>query len=145
MTLPTSAGAAQPASLARRGLALVYETLLLAAVLLAGALPFVMLTHRLDHAVGRLLLQFYLVALIGIYFTWQWKRGGRTLAMKTWRLRLITRNGAPVGWKRAWIRYLVALPGALLAGAGFLWALADRDRQFLHDRVAGTRIIRDEG
>jgi uncharacterized RDD family membrane protein YckC len=135
---------AQPAGLARRVLALAYEALLLAAVLLAGAFPFVMLTHRLDHAVGRLLLQFYLVALMGIYFTWQWRHGGRTLAMKSWRLRLVTRNGAPVGWKGAWIRYLVALPGALLAGVGFLWALADRDRQFLHDRLAGTRIVNSD-
>lgn len=38
-------------------------------------------------------------------------------------------------------RYLVALAGSLLFGAGFLWALLDGDRQFLHDRLAGTRII----
>jgi hypothetical protein len=26
-------------------------------------------------------------------------------------------------------------------GSGFLWALLDRKRHFLHDRLAGTRII----
>jgi len=41
-------------------------------------------------------------------------------------------------------RFLFALAGSLLAGAGFLWALVDRDGLFLHDRLAGTRIINDE-
>jgi uncharacterized RDD family membrane protein YckC len=137
------ADAAQPAGLARRSLALVYEALLLVAVILIGAAPFVMLTHRLDHDIERPLLQFYLVTLAGIYFTWQW-RHGRTLAMRTWRLQLVTRDGAPLAWKHAWTRYFTALPGALLLGLGFLWALVDRDRQFLHDRVAGTMVINEE-
>ncbi|MBI4203902.1 MAG: RDD family protein, partial [Betaproteobacteria bacterium] len=38
-------------------------------------------------------------------------------------------------------RFLFALGGLVLCGAGFAWALFDRDRQFLHDRLAGTRIV----
>jgi uncharacterized RDD family membrane protein YckC len=40
------------------------------------------------------------------------------------------------------LRFFLALLGLLLAGAGFWWALVDRDRQFLHDRLAGTRLVR---
>jgi uncharacterized RDD family membrane protein YckC len=29
----------------------------------------------------------------------------------------------------------------VLGVVGLLWALVDRDRQFLHDRLAGTRLV----
>lgn len=132
------------ASLARRGLALVYEALLLAAVLLAGSLPFVVLTHGTDRLLARPLFQLYLLALAGAYFVWQWRRGGQTLAMKTWRVRLVTRAGDSPTWGHALKRFLFALAGTLLLGAGFLWALVDREGLFLHDRLAGTRIIKEE-
>lgn len=130
--------------LARRALSLVYETLLLVAVLIAGALPFLLLTREADPALSRLLLQLHLLALCGVYFIWQWLRGGQTLPMKTWRIRLVTRNGDPLTLRRAVCRYLLALAGLALFGAGFLWALIDRDRQFLHDRLAGTKLVKDE-
>jgi uncharacterized RDD family membrane protein YckC len=136
---------APPASLARRAAALVYEALLLASVLLLGSLPFVMLAHDMGHAAARPVFQLYLLALAGVYFVWQWKRGGRTLAMRTWRLRLVTRAGAPVTWGLGLKRFLFAVPAFLLLGSGFLWALVDREGLFLHDRLAGTKIIRDEG
>ncbi len=137
---PAPASGAQFAGLGRRLLSLVYEALLAAAVVLAGSLPFVIFAHGAG-PVARPMFQLYLVALTGAYFTWQWRRGGRTLAMKTWRLRLVTSAGGELGWSDAVKRYLYALGGTLALGAGFLWALIDRDRLFLHDRLAGTKII----
>ena len=136
---------APAAGLGRRALALVYESLLLVAVLFAGTLPFLMLVDDTGSAPGRLLLQFYLLALCGAYFVWQWLRGGQTLPMKTWRIRLVTRDAAPLTLRHAICRYLLALAGLALFGIGFLWAFVDRERQFLHDRLAGTRIVKDEG
>ena len=133
-----------PATLRRRALALVYEALLLLALVFIGSLPFVMITQGLDRSIERPLFQLYLVLLMGLYFTWQWCHGGQTLALKTWRLRVVTREGSQLGWGDALKRYAFALPGALLLGAGFLWALADRERLFLHDRLAGTRIVASE-
>ena len=138
---PAADDGAPPATLARRALALIYEALLLTAVVFIGSLPFVMLVHAADHAIARLLLQLYLVALTGLYFAWQWRQAGQTLAMKTWRMRLVTRAGAPLTWGHALKRFAFALPGTLLFGAGFLWALVDRDGLFLHDRLAGTKIV----
>ena len=143
---PPAETGAPIAGLARRALALVYEALLLAALLLAGSLPFVMLTHdEMGPGLARPLFQLYLVALTGVYFIEQWRRGGRTLPMRTWRLRLVTQDGASLGWKHALKRFLIALPGTLLLGSGFLWALVDREGLFLHDRLAGTKIVKDEG
>ncbi len=134
----------QRATLARRAMSLVYEALLLTALALAGSLPFVMLTHEMTDGLARPLLQLYLVVLSGAYFAWQWRRGGRTLAMKTWRLRVVTRDGAPLSWRHALVRYGLALAGTVPLGAGFLWALVDREGLFLHDRLAGTKIIKEQ-
>jgi uncharacterized RDD family membrane protein YckC len=125
----------------RRLLSLGYEAFLLAAILLCAAVLFHMIEHLLAAPHVRALFQGYLVAVAGAYFVWQWVRGGQTLPMKTWRLRLVSQQGEPVGLPRASLRYALALVSVALCGAGFLWALVDRDRQFLHDRLAGTRIV----
>jgi uncharacterized RDD family membrane protein YckC len=129
------------APLHRRLLSLVYESLLLAALLMAGALPFVLAAQAADAVAARALFQLYLLALAGAYFAWQWLRGGQTLPMKTWRLRLVTREGAPLTRAHALKRLVFAVAGTAAMGAGFLWALIDRDRRFLHDRLAGTKIV----
>ena len=81
--------------------------------------------------------------------------------MKTWRLQLAMADGSPVTRKAALLRYLACWIGPVLAilayallrkadwGAqatwliafNFLWAFVDPQRQFLHDRIAGTRLV----
>ena len=114
---------------------------LIAALLLAGMVPLVVVTDAWDAPLKRTLTQLYLVGLAGFYFVRQWTRGGQTLAMKTWRIRLVAGSGAAVSTGQAVLRCACALAGIALGGFGFLWALFDRERQFLHDRLAGTRII----
>ena len=122
-------------------MSLVYEALLLAAVLMLGALPFVLGAQGAERIAARPVFQLYLIALAALYFGWQWRHGGQTLPMKTWRLKLVRREGGPLTAAQALIRYLFALAGTAALGAGYLWALIDPEGQFLHDRLAGTRII----
>jgi uncharacterized RDD family membrane protein YckC len=129
------------AGLPRRLVSLIYEALLLAAVLLAAGLIFTLLFGDARTGPLRYLLQAYLATVSGVYFAWQWQQGGQTLPMKTWKMRVEMADGAPLTLRIAAIRYVLALAGLLCLGLGFLWALADRDRQFLHDRLAGTRIV----
>jgi uncharacterized RDD family membrane protein YckC len=134
-----------PARLGRRLLSLCYEALTFAAVLLAGGFLLTLLAVSAGAVLARPVLQVILLLLAGTYFAWQWRRGGQTLAMKAWRIRLVTASGAELTWRHAILRFALAVPGVLLCGSGFLWVLIDRDRQFLHDRLAGTRIVMDEG
>lgn len=136
--------------------------LLFGVVAVTGALFSVLFQQR--HALYlRHMLQLWLLLVITTYFIWFWTHSGQTLAMKTWRIRLETVEGKQVELKRAFIRYLLAwlwiLPGLALAWAVdaknwelafipatnvLLWALMiyiDPQRQFLHDRLAGTRIV----
>ena len=124
-------------SLKRRFACLVYEALLLAALLFMAGYLVVGLRPQ-EHA-G--LFRLYLLAVCGGYFVWFWRHGGQTLPMKTWGIRLVDVAGRPVRLANAWLRYLYAVLGTAAFGLGFVWAIWDRDRQFLHDRLAGTRLV----
>jgi uncharacterized RDD family membrane protein YckC len=121
---------------------MVYELLLVTAVVFVAALPFLYMVGNAPTGWLRHVFQFYLVGVLFAYFSAFWMRSGQTLAMKTWRIRLVNPNGEPVTLKQAALRFTLALLGLLLAGAGFWWALFDRDRQFFHDRIVGTRLVR---
>ena len=127
----------------RRIASMVYESLLLAAVLFIAA--FVYIQFRNPRAPGGMIFfQLYLLLVISGYFLWFWTHGGRTLAMKTWRLRLVRADGGPVGAAQGVLRLAIAIVGVACFGIGILWAVWDPERQFLHDRIAGTRLIRTE-
>jgi uncharacterized RDD family membrane protein YckC len=163
-------------SLFRRLASLGYEGLLVAAIALVGGFAFSGGAAALralfgtagaigPGAVERALLQVFLVALLGAYFVWSWVRGGQTLAMKTWKLRVVRPDGGPLDARRALARFALA---GLALGTGFVaalwllrhpaslagwiamlpatadlaWAIGDRERQFLHDRLSGTRVVR---
>ncbi len=112
----------------------------------------------------RTALQAYLAAVFAAYFLWCWLRGGQTLAMKAWRIRLVSPGKSRVSPRTALARLVLAalfvgsFCAALIAafvhrnpwiafatlvasGTGIGWALVDRERQFLHDRLAGTRLV----
>ncbi|MEO7743117.1 MAG: RDD family protein [Usitatibacter sp.] len=129
------------ASLTRRLASGLYELLLLVALVFIATLPFSYLFGDATHGWRRHLLQAWVVIVMAAYFTWFWTRGGQTLPMKTWRFRVVRADGAPLSGARALHRYALAVLGFLALGLGFLWALVDRDGQFLHDRLAGTALV----
>ena len=131
-----------PATFLARIAAMVYELLLVTAVLFVASLPFLYLVGNAESGWRHFAFQMYLTGVLFTYFSAFWMRSGQTLAMKTWRIRLIDRNGGRPTLRQSALRFVIALIGLLLAGAGFWWALFDRDRQFLHDRIAGTRLVR---
>ena len=141
VTPPPAAPSLEAATLKRRLISLIYEALILAAMLLAATLPMVMVTKGWAHDTARSALQSWLLLACGAFYMWQWSGTGQTLPMKTWKLRLVCADGAPVPRMRAAGRYAVALVSISAMGMGFLWAVLDRDKQFLHDRLAGTRLV----
>lgn len=143
---------------------MVYEALLLFGVLFIAGWIFSTLLQQRHALYLRHAQQIWLFLVLGLYFAWFWSHGGQTLPMKTWRIRLVTEKGRPPGFWHAVARYLLAwlwfMPGLALAWAlgahasllawiplanMVLWALTiylDPQRQFLHDRLAGTRLVR---
>lgn len=131
------------ASLRVRLIAMVYEALLLAALMLAMTALFVALVGDAHEQPLRSVLRAFLLLVAGIYCVWSWTGGRRTLAMRTWRIRVVDRRGAAPAAGTAVLRYIYAVLGIGAGALGIAWALFDRERQFLHDRLAGTRIVAD--
>ncbi|MGV8942487.1 RDD family protein [Thermomonas sp.] len=80
----------------------------------------------------------------GVYASLSWRRGGQTIGMRPWRMRVADAGtGSNASWRQAWIRYAVGSASLLLAGLGFWWAWIDRDRLTWHDRASRTRMLRE--
>jgi uncharacterized RDD family membrane protein YckC len=137
---PVAADAAP--SIRRRLAAMLYESMLLFAIAFIATwlFQFAAGTFQID-GWRRNMLQLFVLAMFAIYFLWCWLRGGQTLAMKTWRIRVVSKNGhrrlSPAAALLRFIYALFLVPTFI----GILWALVDRDRQFLHDRLAGSLLI----
>ncbi len=134
---------AETASLWRRLGAVVYDALLLVALLVLGSFLYVPIAgHVLPAPLGRAVYQILLFAIGFVYFTGFWTHGGQTLGLRTWRLRLVARDGGPVTWSQATRRFALALISWICFGLGFLWVLVDREKLAWHDRYSGTRLTR---
>lgn len=150
-------------NLSRRMACWLYEGLLLFALLFIAVLIQGVLGLLIPALQGAHVLQVVLFAVFGAYFVWFWSRGGQTLAMKTWRIRVVDPQGRALTRVRALARYALCwlwflpplaavapfhLPAAestvIVAGWVAIWALLSRfhpQRQFLHDALAGTRLV----
>lgn len=120
---------------------MAYDGLLLVALLLVVTFIFTLIFGSVAAAELRYLLQALLWLVIGAYFLWYWIHGGQTLAMQTWRIRLVDHRGGEVALRQALLRYVAASAGILFFGAGLFWALFDREGLFLHDRLVGSRLV----
>ncbi len=165
-TAPTDPAPAPPELLAPRLIprmgSWVYEGLLLFGVIFIAGYLFGTLTQTRNAMDNRLALQAFLFCVLGVYFVWFWTHG-QTLAMKTWRIRVVDVRGQPLTQQCALKRYLVAwvwcIPPLVMAyaaslqfagtGAVFvlwvaLWASLSHFhplKQFWHDEWAGTRLV----
>jgi len=117
---------------------MLYESLLVFAVAFFAGWIFYFASGGRDATHGwlRHAEQAFILAVLGAYFLWCWLRGGQTLAMKAWKIRLININP-----KNAILRFALAVL-FVPTGISILWTFFDEDRQFLHDRLAGTRLVR---
>lgn len=121
--------------------ACAYELLLLIALWFIAALLFISIFGDATHSYKRYFLQFYLWLITGAYFVWCWRKSGQTLAAQTWKIKLVNQAGSTLNAKQAVIRYVLSSLSALVFGLGFIWALLDKDRLYLHDRLLKTRFI----
>ena len=136
-----------PASLALRLLAALYDMLpvlalwfvatMLALALTGGALDVRQLPHKL-------LVQALLLAFTAAYFVISWRRGGQTIGMRAWRLRVVRTDGTGLDTRQAIVRFGVSLISLGALGLGFWWALFDAQNRTWHDMAAGTVMVRLE-
>ncbi|MBU6198541.1 MAG: RDD family protein [Xanthomonadaceae bacterium] len=118
-------------------LGLWFAAAVLALAITGGALD----THTLA---GKFLVQGLALVLSGAYFIVSWSRGGQTIGMRAWKLRMVRADGQRVRWPLALLRFVVALLSLAALGAGFWWALVDAQKRTWHDMAADTVWVRIE-
>jgi uncharacterized RDD family membrane protein YckC len=136
-----------PASLWLRVAAGIYDLFpLLALWMLTAGLALLVAHGDVDVAhpsLGwRLALRAALVVVTAAYFVISWSRGGQTIGMRAWRLRVVDADGSALPWPRAVLRFVVACLSLLALGVGFLWCLFDRRQRGWHDLAARTLLVR---
>lgn len=167
----TTANDFPAAKLYRRIFAIIYDSLLLLAVLLIAAAVPLLFTGGVAIQDHNLALSAYYLSISFVFFGWFWTHGGQTLGMRAWRLQVLQTNGQSLTWLHALLRFLSGLPawlvfiigiffyikpGLTLPGVlsllqkmpawsvmlvGLVWLVIDNLPDSWRDQLTGTRII----
>lgn len=89
----------------------------------------------------------FMPALMFVIWFWFnahfWRRGGQTLGMRAWRLRLLTTDQGPLTLLQCGLRLVAAVPSFALLGLGYWWGWIDKNGRTWHDIYSHTRVIRE--
>jgi uncharacterized RDD family membrane protein YckC len=136
-----------PASLWLRFAAALYDLFPLLALWMLTAGLVLLVTHgEVDVAhpsvAYRLGLRSALLAITAAYLVISWARGGQTIGMRAWRLRIVDADGGVLPWPRALLRFVVACVSLGALGLGFVWCLFDARKRGWHDIAARSVLVR---
>jgi uncharacterized RDD family membrane protein YckC len=134
------------AGFGRRLAALLYDAVLLAALLMIFTFGALFFTHgaAVVPATAGAWAYLYRLGLVGViagYYLLNWLRSGQTLGMRAWHLRAVTELGKPLKFKAASLRLIFGLLAWAPAALGVLWLYVDPERLALHDRLSKTRVV----
>jgi len=129
-------------SLLRRFGAIFYDSFLLLTVLFVASFIIIIPTRIKPEDPYFFLFQVYIFIIAYVFFAWCWTRGGQTLGMRTWKMKLVNEDGSLVSWGSALLRFAIAIISWLVFGLGFLWSLWDKQHRTWHDIASKTKLIR---
>ena len=125
----------------KRLLAIVYDTLVVAGLLMVAGLMVLPFNGGNAVPASTLWYQLYLLAVLWAYFALSWWRAGQTVGARAWKLEVRDLAGRFPSLGRATLRAVLAVPSIGLGGIGLLWCLIDREGQSAHDRLSGTQLL----
>ncbi|TVP45273.1 MAG: RDD family protein [Halomonas sp.] len=139
-----------PAGLGRRLGAMLYDGFLVMAIWIAVTVAHLVFfrvvlgqqaedigTTAFDIWSLRIMLLFF----VSLFFIFSWSRGGMTLGMQAWRLRVQTLDGYSLNWQQGLIRCATAWLSLLALGLGYVWVLFDAERRSWPDIVSKTQTV----
>ena len=130
-----------PPGIIKRLVVIVYDLLLLVAVLFFATL--ILLPFQEGHLFQHNSWQFsvYLLFVSFIFYAWFWTSGGQTLGLVAWKLRVANKNGQNISWNQALIRFITAIFSWGLCGLGFFWILFNKERLTWYDIASKSRLF----
>ncbi len=133
------------APLIRRLMAMLYDTLICAALMLVTTGIYTAISYEFTGAEstsGDPLLSSILFITLYLFFAYFWTRSGQTLGMQVWHLRIQNEDSTSISWLQALLRFFMAIISFIPAGAGYFWMLADKDKKAWHDRFSESVVVR---
>lgn len=133
---------AVPCNLARRLLVMLYDALVvIALLLLATALALLAGSGRVTAGTDPL-FTLYLLLVWFLYLAWCWRKGGMTVGMRVWKVTIEREGGGAPGWGLCLLRFVVSFLSAACLGLGFAWSLFEPGKRTWHDIASRTRLLR---
>ena len=130
-----------PVSIWRRIASIIYDALLVLAILIVMSIPFFSFNVE-ENNLLKITMQVYFYFIIQYFFIWFWVNNEGTLGMKTWKIKIVCNNGEKISYKKAIIRFNIAIISILFFGLGFLISFFRKDRKCLHDIISKTSLSR---
>ncbi|MGZ8271494.1 MAG: RDD family protein [Methylophilus sp.] len=127
--------------LIKRLIACVYDALILIAIWMLVTWFYIISFGEVSSTYQRSSLQLFLWLSAGVYFIFSWYKGGQTMALKAWKMKIVSHANTDLSFKVCFLRYALASVLIMLFGSTLFWAFLDKDRLFLHDRLLKTKCI----
>lgn len=127
-------------SIWRRFASILYDSLLVIAVLIIMSIPFFSFDLQ-ENNLLKVIIQIYYYLITQYFFVWFWVHNEGTLGMKTWKIKIICNNNR-LSYKQAIIRFNVAIISLLFFGLGFIISLFRKDKKCFHDIISKTALIK---
>lgn len=131
----------KPASFFRRTASLIYDSFVVFSFLLLATAFALLCNHGQSLLPMKTFFLAYLLLSTGFFLSWFWCKSGQTIGMLAWKIKVVDKQQQPLSWRKALLRYFIAIFSLGLGGLGLLWCLIDKNKQSLHDRLAGTMIV----
>lgn len=133
------------ASLWRRLAALAYDALVVLAILMLLALIingiYAAFQGEFPGEYPRPVVLTLIFTICFFYYSHSWRRGGQTIGMKAWRIKLVNDNPKPLQLSQFMLRTGIGFFSIILAGLGFWWALIDKQQRSWHDIASYTHVV----
>ena len=128
-------------SIWRRLASILYDFLLVVAVLIIMSIPFFSFDLQ-ENNLLKVTIQIYYYLITQYFFVWFWVHNQGTLGMKTWKIKIICNNNNRLSYKQAIIRFNVAIISLLFFGLGFIISLFRKDKKCFHDIISKTALVK---
>ena len=128
-------------SIWRRILSILYDSFLIFALLVIMSMPFYSFNIEEDFAL-KIMMQIYFYFIIQFFFVWFWVNNQATLGMRSWGVTIVDDRGNGISYKRAIIRFNMAIISFAIFGLGFFISIIRKDKKCMHDIISKTYLIK---
>lgn len=82
-----------------------------------------------------------LIGTYALFYIYFWRKSGQTLGMRAWKIKLVNEDFQPPTLGQCLLRLASGTVSLLLLGLGYWIMLFNRDKGTFHDRVSSTKVV----